>query len=168
MATAYQNYTQSKPLFENIQYYLGAMTNRPFMVDLVETIQRSPTTNKIARPLELSKEAVAALGAHNAERFSKLSALQNGWHFGHGKALQSASLRSIEAFLILHNSFPERCSLFLSEDGNLELVWRSERNETTSLEFYGNRIEYYIETLEEEGSIAINDISSLVQKLARA
>jgi hypothetical protein len=56
----------------------------------------------------------------------------------------------------------------LSEKGNLELVWRSEKNETTSLEFYPDHIEYYIETLDKEGAVAITDIPTLVQTLAHA
>jgi hypothetical protein len=168
MPTAYQKNTQSKPLFEDIRYYPGAMTNPQFMMVLLELLQPSPITSKVARPLELSEEATAALGEHNAERFTELSMLKDGWHFGQGKTLQSASLRSMELFLAQYHSFPERCSLFLSEQGNLELVWRSEKNETTSLEFYEDHIEYYLETLDEEGKVAIRDLSTLVQKLAHA
>jgi hypothetical protein len=118
------------------------------------------------RRLRLSPNAITALGEHNVGRFLELKALQDGWDFGRGKALQSASLRSMESFLAQYHSFPERCSLFLSEQGNLELVWRSEENATTSLEFYPDHIEYYVETLDKEGAVTLNDIPTLVHILA--
>lgn len=155
--------TITKSPYDNVRSYPDAITRESW----IKGFQKVPQFN-FPRPLQLSSKAVEALGAHNVGRFAELVSLKDGWHLGQGKSLQAASLRSIELFLAQYSSFPERCSLFLSEQGNLELVWRSEKNETTSLEFYADRIEYYIETLDEEGEVATRDIATLVQKLAHA
>jgi hypothetical protein len=162
MRTAYAQTT--KPIHAHEKFYL-VITGASLTHSLLNLSQRE--FNAPSR-LQLSPNAITALGEHNAERFAKLSTLKDGWHFGQGNALQSASLRAMELFLAQYNSFPERCSLFLSEEGNLELVWRSEENATISLEFYPDRIEYYIETLDKEGKVSLSDISTLVQTLAHA
>ncbi|TAE25519.1 MAG: hypothetical protein EAZ92_12185 [Candidatus Kapaibacterium sp.] len=162
MRTAYAQTT--KPIHAHEKFYL-VITGASLTHSLLNFSQRG--FNAPSR-LQLSSNARTALGEHNTERFAELSTLKDGWHFGQGNTLQAASLRAMELFLAQYHSFPERCSLFLSEQGNLELVWRSEENETTSLEFYPDRIEYYIETLDKEGEVAIRDISTLVQTLAHA
>ncbi len=162
MPNAYARTTQ--PIYDNVRFYPD-MTG-DILTNII--LKKNQPNSDFPRSLRLSSKAVEALGAHNVGRFSELVSLKDGWHFGQGKSLQAASLYSIELFLAQYSSFPERCSLFLSEEGNLELVWRSENNETTSLEFYADCIEYYIETLNEEGKVAIRDISTLVQKLANA
>lgn len=157
-----------KPPYEYTRFHEGTMTNNPFNPHSQPLLQWSNKKIDLIRPLglSLSNHTKDALGAHNTARFLELKALQDGWDFGRGKALQAASLRSMESFLAQYHSFPERCSLFLSEKGNLELVWRSEENATTSLEFYPDHIEYYVETLDKEGAVSLNDIPTLVHILA--
>lgn len=119
-------------------------------------------------PLRLSPNARTVLGKHNTARFLELKALKDGWDFGRGKALNSDSLRTIELFLRSYNSFPERCSLFLSARGNLELAWDAGDDMVNSLEFYPEHIAYYIEATDDEGEVSLTNIHALVQKLLSA
>lgn len=142
------------------------VTNKPYNTSIIGKktwqVQQKPLR------ITLSKSAKKALREHNVARFAEFAALKDGWHFGQGETMQPDSLVVLESFLSAYSTFPERLSLFLSEEGNLELAWRSENNETTALEFYADRIGYYIETLEDEGEVEIKDIPILVQKLLRA
>jgi len=55
--------------------------------------------------------------------------------------------------------------LFLTHQGNLQLGWEDVSRNVVELEFFPDRIEYYIELLNEEGSVGLQDQSQLVEKI---
>ncbi len=153
----------TQPPYDNVRFSPHPITFNLFIDSSLKISQ--PNFDFPPSLKKLSPKAVEVLGEHNTRRFEELSALKDGWDFGRGKALNSDSLRTIELFLRSYNSFPERCSLFLSARGNLELAWDAGDDMVNSLEFYPEHIAYYIEATDDEGEVSLTNIHALVHKL---
>jgi len=152
-------------IYDNVRSYPDVITSDSWM----KPFQRfSQPDFDFPRQMWLSPNAITALGEHNVGRFLELKALKDGWDFGRGKALSPDSLSTMDLFLRSYNSFPERCSLFLSARGNLELAWDAGDDMVNSLEFYPEHIAYYIEATDDEGEVSLTNIHALVQKLLSA
>lgn len=85
----------------------------------------------------LSPYARAILGDHASARFDEFSQYRDGWDFGRGRRLSAGSVAALELFLAAYPSFPTRPSLFLTQDGNLELAWEDDAGNRTDVEFQG-------------------------------
>ena len=95
---------------------------------------------------ELGLQARLILGENGCERFEEFLSYPKGWDFGAGMPLSPVSVAVMEWFL---SSFPGFINgtptLFLTQEGNLQLDWDDTNGECVSLEFYPDRISYYIE-----------------------
>jgi len=58
-------------------------------------------------------------------------------------------------------------SLFFTLEGNLELGWEDRNGQAIEIEFYPDKIEYFIESLNEESSVALADIFRLTEKIIK-
>ena len=75
-------------------------------------------------------------------------------------------LAVFETFALLAKDvMPNEPSLFLSNDGNPQLIWEDHSGKEIEVEFYKNRIEFYLAANEEEGSLPVDEMSRLIEKI---
>ncbi len=114
----------------------------------------------------LSREATAIIGENGKRRFEEFRTYPNGWYGGKGKKISKWSILNFERFV---KEIPElklfRPSLFLTLEGNLSLGWKDKNEQSIEIEFYPDKIEYFIETLDEEASIHLANIFGLTEKI---
>jgi hypothetical protein len=108
----------------------------------------------------LSNHTQNALGEHGRERLQTLRSIAES----EGRSL-GLSLAEVDGFFHLFSSIAEfDASIFLGNQG-IELQWEDSAGKTVEIEFTGNGMEYYIESLDEEGLTRFDDLGSLVRKL---
>ncbi len=138
--------------------FVNAFRERPLAAH-----KRAPT--RIVKPTdELSAAARAILGTNGVERFEEFRSYPEGWDFGHGQPLSSASIASLDLFLVLFGDFPNRPSLFLTRSGNLELAWEDAHGRI-ELEFFPNKVQYFFEVDGVEGEVPISQTMRLIAQL---
>lgn len=124
--------------------------------------------NELSRKenLILSREAIVIIGENGKRRFDEFKKYPKGWYGGKGKKISDWSVSNFERFI---NNLPElkqfRPSLFFTLEGNLSLGWKDKNGQSIEIEFYPDKIEYFIEMLDEESSIQITNIFELAEKI---
>ena len=115
---------------------------------------------------EPNEDIVKIIGENGIQRFEQFKKYSEGWDFGIGKPLSSYSVASFKLFC-KHLSEPilDEPSLFLTREGNLQLGWEDKEGIKIEIEFFPNKIEYYIEALDDEGEVDLTHIFQLVDKL---
>ncbi len=145
-------------LFENPKNNIPKQERELLEVEVVEPKQKE---NFI-----LSREATAIIGENGKRRFEEFRTYPNGWYGGKGKKISKWSILNFERFV---KEIPElklfRPSLFLTLEGNLSLGWKDKNEQSIEIEFYPDKIEYFIETLDEEASIHLANIFWLTEKI---
>lgn len=115
---------------------------------------------------DLSDDSKRILGKNGADRFGKFKRYRQGWEHGQGEPLSSRSVRLLDFFL---RRLPELStlepSLFLTDPGNLQLGWTDDRGGMVELEFFPDKIEYYLESLNEENSVPSSEQGMLLEKV---
>jgi hypothetical protein len=133
--------------------------------------QAAPRTGARPRPFQirtivLSENARRALGENGLLRLFEFSEFRAGWDAGRGQPLSIGSLSSLEWFL---DQLPELSasepSLFLTRNGNLQLVFENARGDAIEIEFFPNKLEYYFEGGEEEGSLELTNTADFTARL---
>lgn len=116
----------------------------------------------------LSREAVAIIGENGRRRFEEFKKYPKGWYGGKGKKISDWSVSNFERFI---NNLPElkqfRPSLFFTLEGNLQLGWEDRNGQNIEIEFYPDKIEYFIESLNEESSVGLKDIFTLTERVKK-
>jgi len=116
----------------------------------------------------LSREAIAVIGENGKRRFEEFRKYPSGWYGGKGKKISKSSVLNFERFV---KRMPElrqfQPSLFFTLEGNLELGWEDRNGQAIEIEFYHDKIEYFIESLNEESSVALADIFRLTEKIIK-
>lgn len=126
-------------------------------------------TNKI--PIkntdQLSPRTIKILGENGITRFEVFKKYSEGWDGGHALPLSHRSTAVMESFINQFFEFHKEPSLFLTPDGNLQLGWENSQGQSIELEFYPNKIEYYIERSSEEGQTSLEEtnINWLISEL---
>jgi len=114
----------------------------------------------------LSREAIAIIGENGKRRFEEFRRYPNGWYGGKGKKISKWSVLNFERFV---KDIPElklfRPGLFLTLEGNLSLGWEDRNGQSIEIEFYPDKIEYFIEKFNEESSIHLGNIFRLTEKI---
>lgn len=114
----------------------------------------------------LSEDSKRILGENGLRRFEEFKHYHFGWDSGNGKPLSSRSVAVFQSFL---KQWPElaECepSLFLTHQGNLQLGWKDAHDNVVELEFFPDKIEFYLEYLSEEGSVQLDAQKQLVDKV---
>ncbi len=145
-------------VFEIPRDNIPKQERRLIEVDLVE-----PKRKEI---FNLSREAITIIGENGKQRFEEFKKYPKGWYGGKGKKLSDWSVSNFERFI---NSLPElkkfHPSLFFTLEGNLQLGWENRNGQKIEIEFYPDKIEYFIESINEESSIALKDIFRLTEKV---
>ena len=150
----------------------SALERQSDLVDIPQNkSSNAESSEKRARPLfllriALSENSKHIVGENGVRRFEEFKSYSDGWDYGRGCALSAGSLRLLNSFL---KDLPELVSyepsLFLTHQGNLQLGWEDLTGDVVELEFFRDRIEYYVEALNEEGSAGVQDRSQLVQMI---
>ena len=91
---------------------------------------------------------------------------QHGWGDGHGRTLSPRALEIFYRF-IEEAVFPQGInpSLFLTDDGHLELCWDSQCGGAVQVEFTPSGAEYFIERLDSEDTVPFTEISLLAKRV---
>ncbi|MHB9074736.1 MAG: hypothetical protein ACYC6G_14565 [Desulfobaccales bacterium] len=121
------------------------------------------------KPIDsLSRKSIAIIGENGLHRFEEFKQYEGGWNFGTGAPLSSQSIALLDTFINIHyGCFKTEPSIFLTRSGNLQLGWEDQNAQSIELEFFADRIEYYIESKDEEGEIIIqpNNLLEGFQKI---
>lgn len=130
------------------------------LLDIGYYSHQSESTSIVIMETEmLSDKSANIIGENGVRRFSNFKTYAPGWDLGGGEALSKSSTGTLEYFLSVYNSFPDEPSLFLTPRGNLALGWEDLHDKTIELEFFSDKIEYFFESLNIEGSIVLNKLS---------
>ena len=95
------------------------------------------------------------LGSNATKRFEFFKQYKSGWDAGRGLPLSPRSVAVMESFISFFSDFKKEPSLFLTLEGNLQLGWEDKDNRSIEIEFFPDRIEYYLESLDEEQAISL-------------
>jgi hypothetical protein len=107
---------------------------------------------------DLSDKSKNILGENGVSRFYDFLLYDEGWDFGRGEPLSKYSIAILDIFLNLFEDLRKRePSLFLTRSGNLQLSWEDDLEQIIEVEFFPNKIEYYIESNDEEGEMEFSD-----------
>jgi hypothetical protein len=90
-----------------------------------------------------------------------------GWGDGSGKPLSPRALESFYRFL-QNAQFPQGSvpSVFLTDEGTIELCWEDKRGKAVQVEFRPSDIELYVEADEVEESVPVSEAKTLASRLA--
>lgn len=125
---------------------------------------RPPLTGRPS--IKLGENTKKVIGENGVRRFAEFKGYQQGWDYDHGDPLSISSVRILEWFL---RQIPEVAvcdpSLFLTHYGNLQLGWEDSRGDSVEIEFFPNKLEYYIEALNEEDSVDLRNIGDFINKV---
>lgn len=117
-------------------------------------------------PGALSENSKRVIGENGVRRFEEFKKYHDGWDYGRGRALSAYSVATLEEFL---RQMPELAmaepSLFLTYNGNLQLGWEDAEGNAVEVEFFPDRIEYYLESRDEEGSVSKQALYHLIQRI---
>ena len=114
--------------------------------------------NEVLTNIEkLSQRVINIIGENGAKRFEVFKQYREGWDNGYGLPLSMRSTAVMESFLYKFSNFKTEPSLFLTRNGNLQLGWENKYGQIAELEFYPDKIEYYMEALDIEGQIGLDE-----------
>ena len=122
----------------------------------------------VVPPADLALDIAARkiIGAGGLSRLREFIGYQSGWDLGQGKPLAPRSVVILGAFLRhLPELEPYRPSLFMTHEGNLELGLEDAGGRSISIEFYPDKIDYYLEGLNEEQTVRVDLIPQLIEKV---
>lgn len=114
----------------------------------------------------LSEEVINIIGENGKNRFDEFITYPKGWYGGKGEKWSKGSVFFLEQFA---NYLPElkfyKPSLFMTLEGNFSLGFEDKQGKSIEIEFFSDRAEYYLESLEEESNTKLADIFNLVNKV---
>lgn len=132
-----------------------------------ENIRRPENSRSEDKPI-LSKATITVIGENGKNRFNEFKEYQNGWYGGKGKKISKSSVFTFEQFI---KSLPElkraNPSIFLSLEGNLSLGWEDKNGLSIEVEFYPDKMEYFIESLDEESEVKLSNLFELTEKIRK-
>jgi hypothetical protein len=142
---------------------------RPFVADWVDKFieEKEGRDIVLVNVAELNPQTATILGNNNLDRFNKFKEFLPGWDYGEGKPLSLRSAAVMQYFANRFSNFTTKPSIFLSTDGNLELAWENNSGQAVELEFFPDKIEYYVESIEKEDQIDLkeDDVAWLIDTL---
>ena len=102
---------------------------------------------------------------HSIERLEHFKAIKAGWDFNRGEVLNQKSLDRFNEFIALADKYPTKTiSIFMTREGNIAIIHHEEVfNSDIEMEFFPDKIEYYHEFNEDEGTIRYEYLSSFMQ-----
>lgn len=121
--------------------------------------------SRLKEDLILSWEALSILGENGRQRFDEFKRYPDGWYGGQGRKISKWSLANFERFV---RRVPElklvHPSIFMTLDGNIALGWEDANGKSCEVEFFPDKVEYFIESLNEESSVGLAGTFDLAEK----
>lgn len=118
--------------------------------------------------LILSRVAIAVIGANGKRRLDEFKDYPDGWYGGKGKKLSKRSIFVFEQFVKNLSEIKSfHPSLFFTLEGNLSLGWEDKSGQSIEVEFYPDKVEFYIESLSEESEVKLSNIFELTEKIRK-
>ena len=117
--------------------------------------------------LAVEQSLLAKLGARGWGRIHHLRNHYNQpWGEGGGEPLSPRALDGLTRF-VSAATFPSgrQPSVFLTDQGNLELSWEDARGLARQVEFTATGIDYFVAATGEEGSFGLDRLVDVVSKL---
>ncbi|MDQ3635694.1 MAG: hypothetical protein M3405_14470 [Acidobacteriota bacterium] len=112
------------------------------------------------------KELVNIFGENGKHRFDEFNSYEEGWYGGKGKKISQGSIFFLKQFAYYLPELKQyRPSLFMTLEGNLSIGFEDRNGKSIEIEFFSNKAEYYLESLEEENSKKLVHISELTNKV---
>jgi hypothetical protein len=147
--------------------------SRSFEIGLIQRVpllgtRHSNVVENLAQPVDglLNDSVRQIIGENGVTRLREFARYEQGWDLGRGKPLAPRSVVVLNAFL---TQLPQLAayspSLFMTHEGNLELGSEDSEGRSISIEFYPERLDYYLEGLAEERMIRVDLIPQLVEKV---
>lgn len=127
---------------------------------------RAERAENVPPVIQLSVTASRILGQSGTRRFQDFIRYQPGWNLGEASPLSARSVTVTDSFL---NHLPELAdynpSVFLTPNGNLELAWEDRAGNAIEIEFWPDRVEYYLEALDEDRSMRLEVFPQFIEKV---
>lgn len=118
--------------------------------------------------LSLSSDAIKILGENGKRRFNEFKLYPDCWFGGGGNKISKYSVEVFERFI---KKLPElkkfHPSIFLTLDGNISLGFEDKNHKSIEIEFYSGKVEYFIESLDEDTSVGLADTFALAKKIKK-
>lgn|GEM_PF-6964302 len=146
------------------------------LTELIDKLQKIPKSSNLQTGRrffrrrvvsELSENSKHIVGENGARRFEEFKQYRPGWDHGRGNPLSPRSITTLESFL---RQLPELAtlepSLFLTHEGNLQLGWEDVQGNAIEIEFFPDKVEYYIESINEEGAVDLEALHQLIAKVS--
>ncbi len=143
----------------------------PSSYRMVEELREPMATASVQRvsvdDLPVEEALLSKLGARGWGRVHHFRNLYNRPWGEKGNAPVSPRAFEALSLFITAATFPEKKlpSVFLTDNGGLELVWEDAAGKSRQVEFKSDGIEYYLAATEEEGSCDLDGLPDLVRKL---
>jgi hypothetical protein len=143
-----------------------------FAYTLEADLQELPAGDAIHRsgPDESSRDdlVLRKLGKRGWERLNLFRfSYQEGWGESSRPALSPRALEAFSRFIAEVN-FPHdrQPSIFLTDEGGLELVWEDAAGQSVQVEFRSKGIKYYRAMNDEEGEASFGSLKELARRLS--
>jgi hypothetical protein len=144
---------------------------RQFVYRLSDNLRDETPVSGVRRaaPSEGEREELL-LSKLGAKGWGRLHHFRNyysaGWGDGTGKPLSPRALETFYRFLEAAQ-FPQGSvpSVFLTDDGSIELCWEDQGGKALQLEFRSSDIELYLEADDLEESVPASDAKALASRL---
>lgn len=105
---------------------------------------------------DLLSSSAKLLGKNSYERFKRFSEYPDGWGGGKGKSVSPQSVAALQSFLSDGQAFSAEPSIFLRQDGNLQLAWEDAEGNAIELDFLPSRITFFHEKNEQESTFSLD------------
>lgn len=116
---------------------------------------------------DLLSSSANLLGSNSYERFKRFLEYSDGWGGGFGKKLSTQSVAALQNFLSDGQSLCAEPSIFLRQDGNLQLAWEDAEGNAVELDFLPSGITFFHEKSDKESIYQLDtqSISSLKENI---
>lgn len=157
----FPNRNSGEELFEKKENFQAFVPEQQFELLGAELVEARSKENLI-----LSWEVLSVIGENGKNRFEAFKRYPSGWYGGKGTEISKYSVANFERFV---KRLPElklvRPSVFLTLDGNIALGWEDFEGKSCEIEFFPDKVEYFIESLNEESSVGLVNIFDLAKKI---
>lgn len=111
----------------------------------------------LKRQDSLGQHSQKILGPEIESRIELFKRYPDGWDAGMGRSMQLGCIAMLDCFVNKFSDFGAAApSLFLTRGGNLQLSWEDQSGEPIEVEFFPNKIEYYIASKQQEGEVGLD------------
>jgi len=113
----------------------------------------------------LNQDAKRMLGPTTLARYYSFMFLRDGWDGGDAKGISARSTETLNAFASLHPMISNPVSLFLTDRGYLEILFKNSDGKSINIEFMPDGLEYFHEGLMVEGEVPTAEMGKFISSI---